>query len=243
MSETNRTLCYNQPEPTKMNNIENKHREKEVLDIARLYIGTCFSQEYPKEYQHAYTYGYIEELRHILSLTGKRQISVEERKEEVIEIAKNYAGTNFRKDFNKEYLHSYYYKYISEVREILNMRVLKKRSKEEVFEIAKNYAGIRFSKDFKKEYLHAHNNGYIDELRTMLNIKNGGNRTSIEIIEKRKKEALEKATTYMGTQFTIDYPKEYQHAKIHGYVDELRRLANIILNRMFIGSELKPIKV
>lgn len=101
-----------------------------------------------------------------------------------------------------------------------------KLTKKIVLKTANDYSGSNFSTEFSKEYYHARRHKYGKELQKVLDI----NRTlpirkiDIYTIERIKKETLKIAEDYAGTHFSIDFPKEYNHANHHCYTYEIKKI-------------------
>jgi hypothetical protein len=94
-----------------------------------------------------------------------------------------------------------------------------KHSKKRTLEIASNYKGTDFSRDFDAEYGHAKREKYLDELRKILGI---AKRKFVGNYPKHSKQrTLKIASKYKGTSFNRSHQGEYNHARRHGYLDQL----------------------
>jgi hypothetical protein len=136
-------------------------------------------------------------------------LKISHSEERTLEIAKNYKGINFQKDYTSEYNHAWSNGYIDVLNAMLGKG--KKKSFEEVkkenLEIIKNYDGPSLAREFPKVFKHSNRYGYLPK----------SNR-----VEKKKQINIKLSYEYTGDCFWRDYPSQLAHAIKHKYVSELK---------------------
>ena len=98
------------------------HSKARTLRLFRNYNGTNFFGDYENEYIHAYRSGYFPELQKALQERKRITKQNKIRKTEVLAKARKYKGTDFRKEFIKDYTHAVRNRYLTLLKTLLAKR-------------------------------------------------------------------------------------------------------------------------
>jgi len=201
-----------------------EQKKTRVLELAKNYTGNTFSQDFRKEYEHAFNHNYIGELREVIRINKAKK--AQQYKKEVLKLAQNYHGNTFSREYSYEYGHANTYGYLTELQKILakkkgeKFRTIMNRT----FKLANSYNGKCFNKDHSFEYGHALQNGYLKQIRKILYSRppvKGAKRALYS-----QKQVLKMAKSYKGKCFQKDHPGAYLHAFRNKYLPEIRLLLN-----------------
>jgi superfamily II DNA or RNA helicase len=92
-------------------------RKEEILKIYSEYNGSNFRADYGAEYCYADSHDFLNEMYLLKGKAPKKRITIEERKKEVLNKAKNFKGTivEFKQKYEADTLHASRNKYLSEL--------------------------------------------------------------------------------------------------------------------------------